>query len=262
MYYFVLYWRLNEAPWFRPSSQNVVWSTHGPHPLLFLWLEGVELQGLASRRSSRALELANGLRLSTSVLSQDLSRASVTIRGWEKARSSASHRTRQGLMPPCPGQIQTRWFQASFLGNPWRENPDCLMSAHMEGREGNLSVRTQIWSLRMSGPLDGHWMCQLLATLCVASSLALVALGSSDPTGGLHLRTVSFGRPHGNRGTHFGYGCHIPWCRGRIIQGFGWRVSLFLLHLFIMPVVPCCDTPGVTIETIVLNSVSLCTVEA
>jgi hypothetical protein len=29
------------------------------------------------------------------------------------------YRTRQGLMPP--GQIRTRWFQASFLGNPWRE---------------------------------------------------------------------------------------------------------------------------------------------
>jgi hypothetical protein len=28
----------------------------------------------------------------------------------------------------------------------------------------------------------GHRVCQLLATLCVASSLALLALGGSDPT--------------------------------------------------------------------------------
>jgi hypothetical protein len=55
----------------------------------------------------------------------------------------------------------------------------------------------------------GLQMHQLLATICVASSLALVALGNTDPTGGFHLRTLSFGRPHDNRGTHFGYGYHI-----------------------------------------------------
>jgi hypothetical protein len=53
-------------------------------------------------------------------------------------------------------------------------------------------------------------MCQLWVTLCVSSSLALVALGGSDPTGGFHLQTLSFGRPHGNHGTHFGYVCCIP----------------------------------------------------
>jgi hypothetical protein len=57
-------------------------------------------------------------------------------------------------MPP-PSQIQTWWFQASFLGNPWRENLDELVLAHTEGREGNLLVETQIRSLRMLGPLDG-----------------------------------------------------------------------------------------------------------
>jgi hypothetical protein len=56
----------------------------------------------------------------------------------------------------------------------------------------------------------GHWVRQILAILCVASSLALVALDGSDPTGGFHLRTLSFGRPHDNRGTRFGYGCCIP----------------------------------------------------
>jgi hypothetical protein len=55
----------------------------------------------------------------------------------------------------------------------------------------------------------GLQMHQLLATICVASFLALVALGNTDPTGGFHLRTLSFGRPHGNRGTHFGYGYRI-----------------------------------------------------
>jgi hypothetical protein len=41
----------------------------------------------------------------------------------------------------------------------------------------------------------GLWMCQLLATPCVASSHALVALGSSNPTSGFHLSTLSIGRP-------------------------------------------------------------------
>jgi hypothetical protein len=53
--------------------------------------------------------------------------------------------------------------------------------AHTEGREGNLSVETQIRSLMMSGPLNGLRMRQLLATPCVTSSLTLVALGGSDP---------------------------------------------------------------------------------
>jgi hypothetical protein len=55
----------------------------------------------------------------------------------------------------------------------------------------------------------GLQMHHLLATLCVASSHALVALGSSDLTRGFRLQTLSFGRPHGNHGTHFGYGCRI-----------------------------------------------------
>jgi hypothetical protein len=33
------------------------------------------------------------------------------------------------------------------------------------------------------------------ATLCVASSLALIALGSYDSTGGFRLGTLSFARP-------------------------------------------------------------------
>jgi hypothetical protein len=56
----------------------------------------------------------------------------------------------------------------------------------------------------------GLRMRQLLATLCGASSLALVALDGSDPIGGFRLQTLGFGRPHSNRGTHFGFDCHIP----------------------------------------------------
>jgi hypothetical protein len=44
-------------------------------------LKGLSLRGLASRYGPRALELANGLRLSTTVPNRDLSRAWVPIRG-------------------------------------------------------------------------------------------------------------------------------------------------------------------------------------
>jgi hypothetical protein len=55
----------------------------------------------------------------------------------------------------------------------------------------------------------GHKVRQLLAILCIASSLALDALGGSDPTDGFRLQTLSFGRPHDNRETHFRYDCRI-----------------------------------------------------
>jgi hypothetical protein len=41
----------------------------------------------------------------------------------------------------------------------------------------------------------GYLMRQLLATICVASSLTLVALDSSDPSNGFLLRTLSFSKP-------------------------------------------------------------------
>jgi hypothetical protein len=53
----------------------------------------------------------------------------------------------------------------------------------------------------------------------VTSSLALVALGGSDLTGGFRLRTLSFDKPHNNHETHFEYGCRIPRCRGRVVRG-------------------------------------------
>jgi hypothetical protein len=41
----------------------------------------------------------------------------------------------------------------------------------------------------------GPRMRQMLATLCVASSFTLVALGGSVPTGGFHLGTLSVAGP-------------------------------------------------------------------
>jgi hypothetical protein len=63
----------------------------------------------------------------------------------------------------------------------------------------------------------GLQMRQLLATLYLTSSRALVALGGSDPTSGFCLRTLSFDRPLDSHGAHFGYGCRIPRCRGRVV---------------------------------------------
>jgi hypothetical protein len=55
-------------------------------------------------------------------------------------------------------------------------------------------------------------MHQLLATICVDSSLAL---GGSDPTSGFRLQTLSFDRPLGNRGARLGYNFHIPCSHSR-----------------------------------------------
>jgi hypothetical protein len=69
------------------------------------------------------------------------------------------------------------------------------MPAHTKDREGNLSVGTQIQSLRISGPLSGVPARLLLATLCVTLNLALFAHGGADPTGEFCLRTLSYCRP-------------------------------------------------------------------
>jgi hypothetical protein len=44
-------------------------------------------------------------------------------------------------------------------------------------------------------PSEGSCVCQLLATLSVALSLALFALGGADPTNRFCLGTLSLGRP-------------------------------------------------------------------
>jgi hypothetical protein len=65
-------------------------------------------------------------------------------------------------------------------------------------------------NLKMSCPLDGapdvlairHPLCHFVPRSG--------CLGGSDLTGSFHLRTLSFGRPQSNFGTHFGYDFHIP----------------------------------------------------
>jgi hypothetical protein len=65
----------------------------------------------------------------------------------------------------------------------------------------------------------GPWMCQLLATPCVALSLAL---GGSDPSSVFHLRTLSFGRPLNHPGARLGYDFHIPCYHSKHdVQGVG-----------------------------------------
>jgi hypothetical protein len=82
-------------------------------------------------------------------------------------------------------------------------------------------------------------MGQMLATLCVALSLALFALGGSDPTGEFRLGTMSICRPLNNHGAYFGYDCHIPRCRGRIMRGVGVTCKL----MFTTPFYSTCKGP-------------------
>jgi hypothetical protein len=60
----------------------------------------------------------------------------------------------RGRCPSPPVQIGAWWFHALFLGSPYWEKLDGYMPAHMGG-DGNLLARTQIQSLRMTGPLGG-----------------------------------------------------------------------------------------------------------
>jgi hypothetical protein len=76
---------------------------------------------------------------------------------------------------------------------------------------------------------------QMLATLCVTPSLALIALGSSNLTDMFHLGTLSVGRTLGNHGSHFGYDCHSRDVEGAPYEELGWHVNLCLLHLFTAP---------------------------
>jgi hypothetical protein len=95
-------------------------------------------------------DMANGLRLSTVVPSQDLTRAWVTVQGESQPGQVPLHRIRQGLRPPPPmnsGPGDFTHLSRVILV----ENLDGSIPAHTKGREGNLSVRTQIRSLRMLG---------------------------------------------------------------------------------------------------------------
>jgi cellulase/cellobiase CelA1 len=56
-------------------------------------------------------------------------------------------------MPPI--KSEPGGFKHLFWVIPSGENLDGSALTHTEGRKGNLLVRTQIRSLRISGPLDG-----------------------------------------------------------------------------------------------------------
>jgi hypothetical protein len=86
-------------------------------------------RGLGSQHAPRAHELANSLRLSTTLLSQDLSGAWVTIGGESQPGQVPLHRIRQGPMPP--NQILPEILNGSLL-------------AHTKGHEGNFLTKTQI----------------------------------------------------------------------------------------------------------------------
>jgi hypothetical protein len=79
-------------------------------------------------------------------------------------------------------------------------------------------------------------MRQLLATLCVASSLTLVTLDASNRPSGCHLKTLSFGIPLSHREAHWGYDFRIMCCHSwRDVRGVGEACKLSLpsplLHL-------------------------------
>jgi hypothetical protein len=57
-------------------------------------------------------------------------------------------------------------------------------------------ARTQIQNLRMMGPLDGVPVGANYWSSFVLLSLALFALGDTDPVGGFCLRTLSVSQAH------------------------------------------------------------------
>jgi hypothetical protein len=67
------------------------------------------------------------------------------------------------------------------------------MLAHTKGVKETSWLGPRYEAIRCCVPSMG--MCQLLATLCVTSSLTLVTLGGSDPSSGFRLLTLSFSRP-------------------------------------------------------------------
>jgi hypothetical protein len=81
----------------------------------------------------------------------------------------------------------------------------------------------------------GPQMHQLLFTLCVASSLALVALGSSDLTSGFCLGTLSFAGPSPIIGPILDTVAISRDVKGTSCKELGQHVNSCLLHLFTAP---------------------------
>jgi hypothetical protein len=57
----------------------------------------------------------------------------------------------------------------------------------------------------VGAPTTSHSLCRFVPELW------------QTQLGGFCLQTLSFGRLHGNHGTHIGYGCRIPCHKGCII---------------------------------------------
>jgi hypothetical protein len=102
-----------------------------------------------------------GLRLNIEVLSQDLSGAWVIVR-WVRAS--------QGTCRP----------QSNSMG----ESQPGLDASPQRGVKEISRSRLRYEAQECRVPSMGLRMCQLVATLCVALALALVALGGCDPLTG------------------------------------------------------------------------------
>jgi hypothetical protein len=77
----------------------------------------------------------------------------------------------------------------------------------------------------------GPPVCQLVATLCVASSLALFAWGSADPAVGFCLRTLSYCRPTAIMGPILDTVVVSHNVVGTSFQELEWCVNMCLLRL-------------------------------
>jgi hypothetical protein len=109
---------------------------------------------------------------------------------------------------------------------------------HIEGVKENSQskLKYEAWGCQFSSM--GPRMHQMLATLCVTSSLALVALGGRDPTSGFHLETLSVAGPSAIARPILDTLVVSHDVEGTSCEELGWRVNSCLLHLFTMPAGP------------------------
>jgi hypothetical protein len=85
----------------------------------------------------------------------------------------------------------------------------------------------------------GSRACQLLATLCVASSLTLFSQCGIDPTDRVCLRTLSYCRPTTTVGPILDMAIVSGDVVGTSCEELGRHVNMGLLHPFIVPVRAC-----------------------
>jgi hypothetical protein len=85
-------------------------------------------------------------------------------------------------------QIWTRWFHASFPGNPCRKAGQLDASPQRGVKETSRS-NSDTKLEDAASPQWGTGCAKILEILCDASSLALVALGGSDPLAGFTLES-------------------------------------------------------------------------